>query len=162
MPFECRNVHIACSNVKYFSFQMSPIIVRQSNHQERLQHPQKKKQWPNNYFKMHREALGTTFWQFHHALLHDGSSHNWHLLALIKAQNKVVTFWKKCFRWFLWQRSWFRDSASKEVMCKQVWVWMWQRTRLWAANADICNANRIQVKNSLYKLQHLFIDDVIV
>lgn len=47
-------------------------------------------------------------------------------------------------------------------MCKRVWVWTRQRARLWAANADICNANGVQVKNTLYKLQHLFIDDVIV
>lgn len=67
-------------------------------------------------FKMHMGACWTPFWQFHHALLHDGSSHNWHLSALIKAQNKVGTLWTKRFRWFQWQRSWFWDTASKEII----------------------------------------------
>lgn len=47
-------------------------------------------------------------------------------------------------------------------MCKRVRVRMLQRARLWATNVDICNANGIQVKNTLDKLQRLFIDDVIV
>lgn len=40
-PLQCTNVHITCSNVGYFSFQVLPITVRWVNHQERLQHPQK-------------------------------------------------------------------------------------------------------------------------
>lgn len=96
-------------------FKCRPLLSANSCKSWRKGFNIKNRQQPNNYFKMHRGACWTTFRQFHHALLHGGSSQNWHLMALIKGPNRAVTFWKECFRWFQWQRARIWDSASKAI-----------------------------------------------
>lgn len=120
----------------------------------------KLRQQPNNDFKTRR---GATFWQFHHALLHGGFSRIDIFGLWSKPPKQDCDILNGVFQMISVTESKAVKHCFKEntvCVCARACVgaraW-WQR----AANADICNANGVQVKNTLYKLQRLFIDDVI-
>lgn len=111
------------------------------------------------------EWAETTFWQFHHALLHSGSSQNWHrclwskpkqgcdilkeVFQMISVTESIVFEHWQCFKGhYVCACLCVRTATERE------WALAHARWR-WVAHVDICNFNDIQVKNTLCDAQHL-------
>lgn len=114
------------------------------------------------------ERAETTFWQFHHALLHSSSSQNWHCWLWSKPEQGCDIL-KEVFQMISvtesrvlkhWQR--FKGHNGVASLCVAACT-RHGRTLADSGDAyvDICNSNGIRGENTLYDAQLLFSDVVI-